>query len=315
MKRYWWVNQRGHFFFEETKLGCIWAPKKNARGRTPFHWQTLTKVRPNDIIFSYHKKKIAAVGIAISKAYNADRPDSFPSKKYLSQRRKRTGEGWNMKGRKVNVNYKFLDNHVDIKKIFEKIKNHLNYKHSPYSVNFKRGNLGYLFYLNPLAAEIIRQEIDSKDSITVDQKISDADSEINISSGKTDAIRKQKMRLKQGEFRINVLNLWNNKCCVTDLKEKNPSLLVAAHIWPYMHCENNKQKIDRYNGLPLVPGYDKAFDKGYISFSDNGEIMKSNKIEVQELIKLGIDLDKKISGLSSKHKFYLKKHRKLHGFN
>ena len=27
-----------------------------------------------------------------------------------------------MKGRKVNVNYKFLDNHVDIKKIFEKNK-------------------------------------------------------------------------------------------------------------------------------------------------------------------------------------------------
>ena len=67
MKRYWWVNQRGHFFFEETKLGCIWAPKKNARGRTPFHWQTLTKVRPNDIIFSYHKKKIAAVGLPSQK--------------------------------------------------------------------------------------------------------------------------------------------------------------------------------------------------------------------------------------------------------
>ena len=90
--------------------------------------------------------------------------------------------------------------------------------------------------------------------------------------------------------------------------------LVLENIC-FSYYENNKQKIDRYNGLPLVPGYDKAFDKGYISFSDNGEIIKSNKIEEEELIKLGIDLDKKISGLSSKHKFYLKKHRKLHGFN
>ena len=62
----WWVNQRGHFFFEETKLGCIWAPKKNARGRTPFHWQTLTKVKPNDIIFKSEKENCSC-GIAISK--------------------------------------------------------------------------------------------------------------------------------------------------------------------------------------------------------------------------------------------------------
>ena len=172
----------------------------------------------------------------------------------------------------------------------KKIKTHLNYKHSPYSVNFKRGNLGYLFHLNPLAAEIIRQEIDSTDSITVDQKISDADTEINISSGKTDAIRKQKMRLKQGEFRINVLDFWNNKCCITNFREKSFLIGGSSHL-NYMHCENNKQKIDRYNGLPLVPGYDKAFDKGYISFSDTGDIIKSDKIEEEELTKLGIDLE------------------------
>ena len=66
---------------------------------------------------------------------------------------------------------------------------------------------------------------------------------------------------------------------------------------------------DKYNGLPLTPSYDRAFEGHYISFDDNGKIVKSSKISIQELNKLGISLNTKISGLNSKHKKYLEWHR------
>lgn len=312
-KNYWWVNQRGIYFREEFRLNCIWAPKKNKKGKKNFHWDNLAKVKPGDIVFSYHNKKIVAVSVVKTKAFNSKRPDTFPSRINYPERRRRTGQSWSINGRKVLVKYKLLDEPIDIKKILSTIGPHLNYRHSPYSTKYKRGNLGYLFYLKEKAAEIIRQTINNKSVVSLDQKISEVDQE-DVQVGPTDKISKMKIRIKQGEFRDKVFNLWKNKCCITNLKEKEPSLLIAAHIWPYMHCKDNKEKIDRYNGLPLTPGYDKAFDRGYISFSDKGNIIKSKKISSKELKKLGINLSDKIKGLKENHKKYLSKHRKLHGF-
>ena len=315
-KNYWWVNQRGIYFREEMKLSCIWAPKKNKKGGRNFHWDNLTRIKPGDIVFSYHNKKIVAVSVVKSKAFNSKRPDSFPSRRAYPERRRRTGQSWSINGRKVLVKYQLLDNPIDIKKILSTIGPHLKYRHSPYSTKHKRGNLGYLFYLNEKAAEILRQAINNKAIVSVDQQISEAEEEDSY-VGKTDKISKQKIRIKQGEFRDKVFSLWKNKCCITNFKEKDPSVLIAAHIWPYMHCKDNKEKIDKYNGLPLTPGYDKAFDRGYISFLNNGRIIKSKtkKISAKELKKLGISLSDKINGLKENHRKYLSKHRKLHGFS
>ena len=158
-KNYWWVNQRGIYFREEMKLNCIWAPKKNKKGGRNFHWDNLTRIKPGDIVFSYHNKKIVAVSVVKSKAFNSKRPDSFPSRRAYPERRRRTGQSWSINGRKVLVKYQLLDNPIDIKKILSTIGPHLKYRHSPYSTKHKRGNLGYLFYLNEKAAEILRQTI------------------------------------------------------------------------------------------------------------------------------------------------------------
>ena len=52
-----------------------------------------------------------------------------------------------------------------------------------------------------------------------------------------------------------------------------------------------------------------SFDKNYISFSDSGKLLVSNKINVSELKKIGINLNVKIKGLTEKHKKYLTFHR------
>ncbi|MCJ7989307.1 HNH endonuclease [Priestia sp. OVS21] len=49
-------------------------------------------------------------------------------------------------------------------------------------------------------------------------------------------------------------------------------LLIASHIKPWKDS-NDKERLDLNNGLLLCPNHDWLFDKGYISFTDKGEIL------------------------------------------
>ncbi len=119
-------------------------------------------------------------------------------------------------------------------------------------------------------------------------------------------------RIGQGAFRDEVLDIWNNTCPVTNVTI--PELLIASHIVSWA-LSDDEEKIDGYNGLPLSPNADKLFDKGLISFSDNGEILVSSSLPLATLRALGISENKVITGLTEEHAYYLGRHRKIYGFN
>lgn len=81
-------------------------------------------------------------------------------------------------------------------------------------------------------------------------------------------------RLGQGNFRRNVIRLWGS-CSVTGLQ--TVSLLRASHIKPWKDSSND-ERLSPYNGLLLIPDYDFLFDRGYISFKDNGNVVISNRL-------------------------------------
>lgn len=81
-------------------------------------------------------------------------------------------------------------------------------------------------------------------------------------------------RLGQGNFRRNVIRLWGS-CSVTGLQ--NVSLLRASHIKPWKDSDNN-ERLSPFNGLLLIPDYDFLFDRGYISFKSDGNIMVSQRL-------------------------------------
>jgi len=76
-----------------------------------------------------------------------------------------------------------------------------------------------------------------------------------------------KARRGQGKFREAVLSYWGN-CAVSNCSEL--FLLRASHIKPWKDSTNT-ERLDRYNGLLLNPNLDAAFDKGLISFADDGK--------------------------------------------
>lgn len=109
-------------------------------------------------------------------------------------------------------------------------------------------------------------------------------------------------RIGQGLFREELIRLWNG-CAIS--KVDDTRFLIASHIKPWKKS-SNQEKIDKFNGLLLLPTYDKLFDLGFISFDDNGKILISKFLNRPD--KLGIDSNTVIE-IKDNNKKYLKYHR------
>lgn len=74
-------------------------------------------------------------------------------------------------------------------------------------------------------------------------------------------------------------------CPITMINEE--SLLIASHIKPWA-VSDSKERIDPNNGFILSPLYDKLFDRGYITFSDDKRVSISNWLSRQVKERIGI---------------------------
>lgn len=83
-------------------------------------------------------------------------------------------------------------------------------------------------------------------------------------------------RLGQGIFRQKCLKIFP-ACPVTGYTF--PPLLRASHIKPWSACENAKERLDPFNGIILAAHIDALFDKGWISFSDDGYVLLSKELD------------------------------------
>ena len=74
-------------------------------------------------------------------------------------------------------------------------------------------------------------------------------------------------------------------CPITMINEE--SLLIASHINPWA-VSDPKERIDPNNGFILSPLYDKLFDRGYITFSNDKRVSISNWLSRQVKERIGI---------------------------
>ncbi len=113
-----------------------------------------------------------------------------------------------------------------------------------------------------------------------------------------------KIRVNQGEFRKRLMNRYG-KCCLCGVAET--SVLTASHIKPWSQSESF-EKLDIDNGFLLCPNHDKLFDKGLISFDDEGRIMISEKLSDTDRVFMNADPSMRIA-LTDENKGYLAYHR------
>ena len=86
----------------------------------------------------------------------------------------------------------------------------------------------------------------------------------------------QKERKGQAAFRRDILNIYDNSCAITEVKQKE--VLEAAHIQGYVNEESNNVQ----NGICLRVDIHKLFDNGLISINSEYKVVVSSKLKSTE---------------------------------
>ena len=123
----------------------------------------------------------------------------------------------------------------------------------------------------------------------------------------TEVWRFQKARIGQGSFRERVLEYWHGACPLTGIRE--PDLLRASHIIPWNRCETESARLDPDNGLLLSPLWDAAFDRGLITFDDDGAGVAASTLSAHTHFQMGAGQSQCITGLNLNHRQNLGWHR------
>lgn len=297
---YWWVNQN-QTYKEEFKGGFLWSPKTTKDGKRNQFYDNMELVRSGDLILSFSDTRIQAVGIAQGSAQTAAKPD-FGSK----------GDYWLNEGWLVPVEFIELVEKPRPKDIIDEIRPLLPKKYSPLQQSGD-GNQGvYLAAIDESLAKLLLSKSDFTPALVKapDEDEKKADVEQETVEGRTDIGVTQKQQLVQsrrgqGVFRANVR--LNESCCrVTGVD--NPDFLIASHIKPWSES-TDKEKLDGNNGLLLSPHVDRLFDKGWISFSNKGDLLISPKLNRDLLKDWAIDTHKNVGRFSEAQCAYLEYHR------
>jgi len=321
--RYWWVNQN-QTFQQETEGGYLWSPKRNAHGgRNPFY-EFMREVAPGDLIFSFQGTYIRAIGIARSTAYEAPKPPEFGS----------AGPNWSHIGWRVDVNYHPLLHQVRPADHIDLLRAVLPERYSPLQLT-GRGNQGV--YLTELPLDFARvligligpeaehlehlnrfglEDTDPAKTPIEDVAVGQVEWEQHLTRSILDdgAIPETERsaiitaRRGQGRFKEAVMQL-ERQCRITGVDRIEH--LRASHIRPWRDCEDNRQRLDGSNGLLLTPSIDHLFDRGFISFEGNGELLVSPVAHRPSLQRMGVETDRvvRVGGFTKDQRSYLSFHR------
>ena len=304
-KRYWWVNQN-QTYEHEIPGGFLWSPKVKADGGRNQFYVNMKLAKPGELVFSFCDTFIKAVGIITNSAISSPKPE-------LGQ----AGINWSKEGWLVKAEFKELINQIKPKDHIDKLKHLLPLKYSPLQTNGNGLQSVYLAEIsNDLAdalLSLIGSELDGKmDSINPEIIQSEIEADISekmiqerTDIGPTKILQLVEARRGQGIFKSN-LRMNEVKCRVTGITDLNH--LRASHIKPWKDSDD-LEKISGSNGLLLAPHVDHLFDRGYISFADNGDILISKYLDPDVLNIWGISISQNVGKFSDKQKAFLEHHR------
>lgn len=123
---------------------------------------------------------------------------------------------------------------------------------------------------------------------------------------KAEKIQLYRARIGQGEYRKNLLALCPF-CPITLISDDR--LLVASHIKPWV-ASNDFEKTDPLNGFMLTPTFDRLFDRGFLSFTNDKKTILSPFLSNMTYSKLSISDNKIIPHLPiAGRENYLEYHR------
>ncbi|OGR43873.1 MAG: hypothetical protein A2X35_09185 [Elusimicrobia bacterium GWA2_61_42] len=297
--KYWWVNQN-QTFRQETEGGYLWSPKRNIGGQYNQFYENMRGIAPGDVVYSFCDTKIKAIGIAQSYAFSFPKPEEFGN----------IGPNWHpTAGWKVLVRFFNLESQITPAEHISVLRPLLPTEYSPLQAT-GRGNQVYLaaisedfgkvlagiigpeatnlFPNQPVMADVASLAVadDRKGLEEWEEKLQ----EQITGDGRIQVTEKEaliKSRRGQGLYRQRLMKV--EKCCRIT-KVDNPIHLIGSHIKPWRES-NNDERLDGENGLLLTPTMDHLFDRGFISFRDNGDLAVSPVADKYSLTKMGVNCE------------------------
>lgn len=132
--------------------------------------------------------------------------------------------------------------------------------------------------------------------------------EIELTATATSQITE--VRTKQSLFKRRLLTV-EKECRLTRIADLR--FLRASHIKPWSKCASGSERVDGNNGLLLSPAADHLFDRGWITFEDNGALVRSSQLPSDVISRIGLALDqgRKCGSFSTTQRTYLEYHRNV----
>jgi hypothetical protein len=313
--RYWWVNQN-QTYRQEIPGGYLWCPQLKSNGqRNPFY-EFVKEIAPGDVILCFYDGAIRALGLAVTIAHPAPKPDEFGN----------AGLHWGQLGWRVEADFVVLTNAVRPVDHLADLSEFVGVRYSPLMANGYGKQAVYLTTVAPTFAkrllDLIGREAwgilqswgsahSTRDAaitstLAWEEKLVEAiQSEPALPPTEREAL--VKARLGQGLFRSKLSEI--EKCCRVRRVE-NLEFLRASHTKPW-RVASNLERLDGENGFLLTPDIDLLFDRGLITFEDDGRLIYSPAADKLSLARLGLDAEATINvgSFSVGQRNYLQFHR------
>jgi hypothetical protein len=294
---FWWVNHK-RSCKPETSRGALWSPLTKSNGTQYRAYSNMALARAGDVVFSFAKGKIGHVGIVDGDATFEDKPDYAIDAPWANN-------GW-----MLPVTFTAVTPPINPREHLDVIARYRPESHSPIQAN-GHGTLNYLSAISDEFGNELLKIVDldldkltahvAKDSVLDDIKAIDKDS----SNSPTVKLQLSRARIGQGAFRKRVLAM-EPACRVTGIAV--PALLRASHIKPWRES-TNAERLDGANGLMLAPHIDLLFDQHLISFTDEGQLIVSKKMDDSVLRGWHIFKSAVAGAFNERQKIYLSAHR------
>lgn len=274
-RKYWWVNQN-QTYQSEVSGGFLWSPKTRSDGARNQFYENMKDVKVGDIIFSFCNTRIKAIGIALGTAETFTKPNFGNA-----------GHNWSQDGWFVPVKFIEIEQQIRPKDHIERIRDHLPGKYAPLQNSGDGLQSVYLANVPPKMAAVLGEIIGAEYVETLKllssyelEVINSENSEEKVILDRTDIRPTTKAQLVnsrrgQGVFKTKV-SLIEKKCRITGVTDQRH--LRASHIKPWKDSSDD-EKLSGYNGLLLAPHIDHLFDRGFISFSGDGELRISKQLD------------------------------------
>lgn len=305
---FWWVNH-SHSFREERDGSFLWfanqPQKSKARSESV---KSIQRLLPGDVVYSFAEGAIGAVGVVLGSAREAVRPAQ-------------SGAGGappdGPSGSLIPVRFMPLTSPFRTSDHAAVLAPLLPRKHAPILSNgavnqhvalaaVPSGLVAALSGLLHGEVERIVGTLTEEAGRGLAEDAAEAAIQLRADLSPAQKADLLKSRNGQGLFRRNLEN-HEHSCRVTRVLDRRH--LWAVHIKPWSEC-TDAEKLDGCNGFLMAPHIAHLFERGYITFSDEGDLLVSQELNPVVLENWHIGLPMSLGEFRPEQCYYLDYHRR-----